>query len=173
MSVLSNTDPRELLALGTELIEREAVHLDEQDWDAWLALFTEDCEYWMPTWKSDGELTSSPRTELSHFYYASRAGLEDRISRIRSGHSPASTPAPRTTHILGNIRLLDSPGIGRFRLRSSWVSHVFFPRSHDNHAFHGRTEHELVQRDGIWLIVRKKIVLQNDYIPTMLDIYCV
>jgi 3-phenylpropionate/cinnamic acid dioxygenase small subunit len=30
-----------------------------------------------------------------------------------------------------------------------------------------------VLREGDWRIAKKKIVLQNDYIPTMLDIYCV
>jgi 3-phenylpropionate/cinnamic acid dioxygenase small subunit len=53
------------------------------------------------------------------------------------------------------------------------VSHVFFPRSGESHAFFGRSEHELVLREGDWCIARKKILLQNDYIPTMLDVYCV
>jgi len=30
-----------------------------------------------------------------------------------------------------------------------------------------------VLRDGNWLIARKKTILQNDYIPTMLDVYCI
>jgi 3-phenylpropionate/cinnamic acid dioxygenase small subunit len=173
MSLGGNLDPRELLAVGRDLLEREAVFLDERRWDEWLALFTPDCEYWMPAWKSDDTLTASPQSELSHFYYGSRAGLEDRIYRIRSNRSPASMPLPRTTHILGNVRLLDAPQPGALRLRSSWASHVFFPRSQESHAFFGHTEHDLTLRDEGWLIARKKIVLQNDYIPTMLDIYCV
>ena len=173
MSRLSNLDEPAFLAAGKELLEREAVYLDEQRWDEWLALYTPDCEYWMPTWKSDAELTSNPATELSHFYYASRAGLEDRIYRIRSNRSPASTPLPRTTHLLGNVTLLEPAAGDRLRLRSSFVCHVFFPRAKDSHAFFGATEHELVSRDGHWLVAKKRIVLQNDYIPTMLDFYCV
>jgi len=160
------------LAAGMELVHREARLLDEQRWDDWLALYTEDCEYWMPAWKADGTLTTDPRTELSHVYYSSRAGLEDRIVRIRSGKSAASTPMPRTAHILGSVLPLESIA-DRLRLDSTWVSHVFFPRSNDSHAFFGRTEHELVLRDGDWRIAKKKILLQNDYIPTMLDVYCV
>ena len=169
----SNLDERALLAAGAELLEREAVFLDERRWDEWLGLFTPDCEYWMPAWKSDDTLTANPAAELSHFYYASRAGLEDRIYRIRSNRSPASTPLPRTTHIVSNVRLLEAVAADRLRLRSSWVSHVFFPRSQESHAFFGRAEHELALRGESWLIARKTIVLQNDYIPTMLDIYCV
>jgi 3-phenylpropionate/cinnamic acid dioxygenase small subunit len=173
MSRLSNLDEPALLAAGKELLEREAVYLDEQRWDEWLALYTPDCEYWMPTWKSDAELTSNPATELSHFYYASRAGLEDRIYRIRSNRSPASTPLPRTTHLLGNVKLLEPAAGDRLRLRSSFVCHVFFPRAKDSHAFFGSTEHELVADGDKWLVAKKRIVLQNDYIPTMLDFYCV
>ncbi len=33
------------LATGIELVHREARYLDEQRWDDWLALYTEDCEY--------------------------------------------------------------------------------------------------------------------------------
>jgi len=142
------------LAAGIELVHREARLLDEQRWDDWLALYTD------------------PQAELSHIYYASRAGLEDRIVRIRSGKSAASTPLPRTAHILGSVLPLESPA-DRLRLDSTWVSHVFFPRSRESHAFFGRSEHELVLREGDWRIAKKKILLQNDYIPTMLDVYCV
>jgi 3-phenylpropionate/cinnamic acid dioxygenase small subunit len=160
------------LAAGVELVHREARYLDEQRWDEWLALFAEDCEYWMPAWKADGTLTTNPQAELSHIYYASRAGLEDRVVRIRSGKSAASTPMPRTAHILGSVLPLEAPA-DRLRLGSTWVSHVYFPRSSESHAFFGRTEHELALNGGDWRIARKKILLQNDYIPTMLDVYCV
>ena len=50
------------LAAGIELVHREAAYLDEQKWDDWLALYTEDCEYWMPAWRADGTLTADPRT---------------------------------------------------------------------------------------------------------------
>ncbi len=166
------TDQTQALAIGTELLEREAIFLDERRWDEWLALFAEDCHYWVPMWRADEKLTSDPQRELSHIFYGSRAGLEDRIVRIRSGRSVASTPLPRTTHILGNIRLRDAPDAKAIRLRSSWVTHVFFTSSNTDHAFHGYSEHDLVLRGGTWLIGRKKVVLQNDYIPTMLDMYC-
>ena len=163
----------ELLAAGMDVLQREVVYLDEQRWDEWLGMFVPDCEYWVPSWKNEETLTTNPQAELSHIYYASRAGLEDRIVRIRSRRSPASTPMPRTTHLIGNVLPLEAPQGERMKLRSSWVCHVFFPRQHDSHAFFGRSEHELVLRDGDWRIARKKILLQNDYIPTMLDIYCV
>ena len=166
-------EPQALLAAGSELLQREAVYLDERRWDDWLGLFTENCEYWIPAWRADETLTENPQAELSHIYYASRAGLEDRVVRIRSNRSPASTPLARTAHVVGNVMLLAAPAADRMRLRSTWVSHVFFVRARESHAFFGHSEHDLVLRDGRWLIARKKIVLQNDYIPTMIDFYCV
>jgi len=168
----SNLDPRALATEGADVLEHEAILLDERRWDEWLALYTPDCEFWMPAWKSDGTLTADPRTELSHFYYGSRAGLEDRIYRIRSNRSPASMPLPRTTHLVSGVRVLEAAS-GRLRLRASWACHVFFPRSEESHAFFGQYEHELAAAEGRWLIAKKRIVLQNDYIPTMLDIFCV
>jgi 3-phenylpropionate/cinnamic acid dioxygenase small subunit len=119
------------LAAGIELVHREARFLDEQRWDEWLALYLEDCEYWMPAWKADGTLTGNPKTELSHIYYASRAGLEDRVVRIRSGKSAASTPMPRTAHVVGSVLALESPD-DRLRLSSTWVCHVYSPRSRES-----------------------------------------
>jgi 3-phenylpropionate/cinnamic acid dioxygenase small subunit len=162
-----------LLASGIEVLEREAAYLDEQKWDEWLALYTEDCEFWMPAWKSDGTLTTDPRAELSHIYYADRRGLEDRVVRIRSGRSPASTPMPRTAHLLSSVLPMEPPAGNRLRLRSTWVCHVFFPRAGDSHAFFGRSEHGLIHDEGRWRIARKKIILQNENIPAMLDVYCV
>jgi 3-phenylpropionate/cinnamic acid dioxygenase small subunit len=173
LSSLSNLDPRELLASGTEVLQREALYLDERRWDDWLALYTPDCEYWMPAWKSEDELGQNPRTELSYFYYDNRTGLEDRVARVVSGRSAASSPMPRTTHMLSDIRLRQDPAAGRLALGASWVCQVYFPRLKESRAFFGRVEHDLVLRDENWLIARKKIVLQNDYIPTMLDFYCV
>ena len=35
------------------------------------------------------------------------------------------------------------------------------------------TGYYLIRKDGGWLIAKKKTILQNDYIPTMLDVYCI
>ncbi len=164
---------RELLEAGRELLAREAAYLDERRWDDWLALFTEDCEYWVPTWRSEEVLTSDPQAELSHIYYAGRAGLEDRIVRIRSGKSPASTPMPRTAHIVGNVLLTGREDDRTMRLRSTWVCHVFKVRTHECHAFFGHADWELRSREERWLIAKKKTVLANDVVPTMLDVYCI
>ena len=34
------------------LLAREAIYLDEKNWDAWLDLFAPDVEYFVPAWLS-------------------------------------------------------------------------------------------------------------------------
>ncbi|HVA13727.1 MAG TPA: aromatic-ring-hydroxylating dioxygenase subunit beta [Stellaceae bacterium] len=172
MSAITSAQHAALLAIGVELLGREACYLDERRWDEWLALYARDCEFWVPTWTAEGELTTSPQTELSLMYYAARGGLEDRIVRIRSGRSPAALPLPRTTHIVSNILLLEPQPPQRIRLRSSWVCHAFFPLLEASHTFFGRAEYELALREERWAIAKKKTILENDRIPMAIDVYC-
>jgi len=157
------------LSLATDVLHREATALDERRWDDWLALFFEDCEFWIPTWRSEMELISDPRREVSHMYYTSRGPLEDRVYRIGSGRSPASVPLPRTLHLLSNIAVANgSPD--RLIVRSSFVVHSFFQRNRQTGLLFGRYEHELRQRDR-WGILKKKIIIMNDHIDSALDFY--
>ena len=158
------------LALAADLLYREADCLDSQKWDEWLALYTDDCEFWMPAWKAEHELTNDPRRELSLVYYKVRAGLEDRVSRVRSGESIASIPMPRTHHAITNV-VLASETPDALELRSNWLVHQFRTKFGEVEVFFGRYEHRLVRHDASWLIARKKIVLLNDQMSTMLDFY--
>lgn len=171
-----NADPAADAAANTAaaaaLLALEGLLLDEQRWDEWLALYTEDAEFWMPAWKSADQPTEDPQRELSMIYYASRAGLEDRVQRIRSGKSVASTPLRRTAHMVGNV-VLAGEADGLLQVKSSFNVHVYDTRTKSQHVYFGRTTHVLARRAGGFAIRRKKIILINDCIPSMLDIYCV
>ena len=88
---------------------QEALHLDAQRWDEWLGLFTEDAVFWLPAWTDEHRLSTSPDHELSLIYCAARAGLEDRVWRVRSGLSVASKPLPRTSHAVTNCVVTPDP----------------------------------------------------------------
>ena len=60
------------------LLYREALCLDEQRWDDWLALYPEEIEFWVPAWKNERETTADPKTEISLIYLSSRTRLEER-----------------------------------------------------------------------------------------------
>ena len=161
---------KDLDAQATRLLVEEAAAIDERRWQDWLALYLEDCEYWAPCWKDDDTLCADPRSELSHVFYRSRGGLEDRVWRIGSGKSPASRPMPRTLHSIAGVRSWSS-GDARLEVRSNWTNHVFSLRDRAAEVFFGRYEHSLARSGGAWRIARKKIVLLNDQIPTYIDIY--
>jgi benzoate/toluate 1,2-dioxygenase subunit beta len=43
----------------------EARALDDKNWDAWLAFYAPDAEFWMPSWDDDDKLVTDPQTEVS------------------------------------------------------------------------------------------------------------
>ncbi|MEK7943285.1 aromatic-ring-hydroxylating dioxygenase subunit beta [Pigmentiphaga sp. YJ18] len=162
----------EVRADAQAVVFQEAAHLDAQRWDDWLALYAEDASFWLPAWTDEHRLSVSPDSELSLMYCAARAGLEDRVWRVRSGLSVASTPLPRTCHAVTGC-VATAAGEGRVRVESAWTCHVYNVKHRDQHTFFGRYEHLLRPEGDGWRIAAKKIVLMNDVIPTMLDFYCV
>lgn len=173
-AAIAGIEGADRLTIARDIIEREAILLDEQRWDEWIDLFTADCVYWLPAWGRDGKLGDDPARTLSLIYYDSRAGLEDRVVRIRSGQSPAGRPPLRTTHMLSNIRVehRDESDSDLIRARASFTNHAFFPRHEQSEVYFGYSQFALSRRDGVWKIAAKKIILQNDYIATYLDVCC-
>lgn len=155
-----------------ELAYREAQLLDRSDWDAWLQLYLEDAVFWVPAWRDELTPTSDPDRELSLIYYQGRRNLEDRIWRIQSRQSVASQPLPRTVHSVTNV-LVEQAGDDWGSVSAAFVVHRFDVRSEQAHAFFGRYEYRLERRDQAWRIARKKVLLLNDTIPTVLDVYSV
>lgn len=152
-----------------DLVLREARYLDDKQWDDWLTCYTRDAEYWMPSWDDDNALTTNPKTEISLIYYGCRDGLEDRVFRIKTERSSASMPEPRTLHTISNIEILD-PGQEACEIRYNWVTHSYRYKTVD--TYFGVSHCGLVRdTDGILKFNRKKIVLKNDYIHHVVDIY--
>jgi len=164
---------REAFESAKETVYREGMLLDEQRFGEWVELYVPDCVFWLPMWSEEGVLTPDTDTALSYIFYESRRGLEDRVLRFTSRKSPASMPLPRTSHVYSNLLALEPPQPGAVRLRAAWNTHVLFQRSGEQHVFFGWAEYTLVARGWDWKIERKKVVLQNDVIPTMLDVYCI
>jgi 3-phenylpropionate/cinnamic acid dioxygenase small subunit len=162
------------------LIHAEALCLDEHRWADWLALYTDDAVYWIPSWKDDHSITEDPGTEVSFMYAAGRRRLEERVKRASGTKSVASMPLPRTLHCVSNVIVdkaaaLDSKGHGapQWRVRSNCVTHIYDLRNDGLKAMACRYEHLLVGEGDALRIARKKIVLINDNVPTVLDFYCV
>ena len=87
----------------SSFLYREARLLDDREWDEWLECYAPRAEYWMPAWDDDDQLIEDPQSQVSLIYYPNRAGLEDRVFRIKTERSSASMTEPRTCHFISNI----------------------------------------------------------------------
>jgi len=166
----TSATPSGALCEATALLYREAEYLDARRWEEWLALYLPNCEFWAPAWIDDHALCTDPRTQLSLIYYDSRDGLAVRVERIRSGTSVASNLTPRTLHAITNARLIhETPG--ERRVHSNFSVDVYDLRRHESSRLFGHYEHELFNRGDGWKIARKKIVVLNDLLPPVVDVY--
>lgn len=169
------------IALNAEVAEflyREALYLDEQRWEDWLGLYAEDAVFWVPSYTMRGELVTDPELSVNLIYIDSRAGLEDRIFRLETGDSLASTPVPRTCHMIGNVLAEAGGGDGgvggddtvaataTFQV-SSWA----FKRGTESRC--GRYEYTLCRQRGDFRIARKKVVTIDEVVDGWFDVFSI
>jgi benzoate/toluate 1,2-dioxygenase beta subunit len=147
---------------------REARLLDDRQWDEWIKLYSPDASFWMPAWDDDDRLVEDPQQHISLIYYPNREGLEDRVFRIKTERSGASTPEPRTSHNISNVEIVGKRD-GELDLRFNWqtLSH----RYKKTDSFFGTAFYTLDTRGDEPQILAKKVVLKSDYIHQVIDIY--
>jgi benzoate/toluate 1,2-dioxygenase beta subunit len=149
-------------------VYQEARRLDDKQWDEWLQLYDENVQFWMPSWDDEDNLTTNHETEISLIYYPNRNGLEDRVFRIRTERSSATLPDTRTNHVISNIEILEENET-EVQLRFNWNTFSF--RYHTLDQFFGVSFYTLKKTTDSYLISNKKVILKNDYIRQVLDIY--
>ena len=148
---------------------REARLLDDKQWDEWLQLYAPDAQFWMPSWDDNDELVTDPQRDISLIYYPNRGGLEDRVFRIKTERSGAtSLPEPRTSHNLSGIEVLEQ-GEGTVKVRFNW--HTLSYRYKTVDTYFGTSYYTLDTSGAQPLVKDKRVVLKNDYIHHVIDIY--
>lgn len=167
-----NPAPRQATTFGIEAIRaflyREARLLDDRQWRDWLACYAPDASYWMPAWDDDDRITEDPQSEISLMYYPDREGLEDRVFRIETERSGASTPEPRTNHAVTNVEVMADRGE---EVEVCYNFHTLSQRYNATDQFFGTTFVTLRRQGERMVIAAKKIVLKNDYIRQVIDVY--
>ena len=158
----------DLLERSTQLIYREAALLDQRKWQEWLELYLPDAVFWIPAWDDETTVTDDPKTEISLMYYDGRSGLEDRVWRIQSGMAAATRPTARTCHLVTGVHI-DAVDGDDVRVASSFCVHAF--RQKKTLTFYGSYEHVLRATGPDLKIAKKKILVLNDVIPGVLDVY--
>ena len=140
----------------------------DKRWADWLAFYADDVDYYMPSWDDDDTLTSNPHNEVSLIYYPSKQGLEDRVFRIKTERSSASIPDTRTSHNINNIEVVEQ-GEGFVKVRFNWHTMSFRYKVTDH--FFGTSFYTLDTSGENPLIKAKKVVLKNDYVRQVIDVY--
>lgn len=173
MSIILKKPQAEQATLSVEEVQqflyREARFLDDKEWESWLELYAPDAEFWMPSWDDDDQLVTDPQTQISLIWYGNKGGLEDRVFRIRTERSSAtSMPDPRTSHNIGNVEIL-AQGDGVCELRFNWVTFSYRYKTVD--TYFGTSFYTLDTTAAQPLIKRKKVILKTDCIHHVVDIY--
>ena len=152
-----------------QFLYREARYLDDREFDKWLACYAPDCEFWMPAWDDDDTLVTDPEREISLIYYNNRGGLEDRVFRIKTDRSSAtSLPEPRTSHNISNVEIVRQDG-DLVEVRFNWLTMYYRYQNID--PYFGTAFYTLDVSGPEPLIKKKRIILKNDYIHHVVDIY--
>ncbi|MGH8246653.1 MAG: aromatic-ring-hydroxylating dioxygenase subunit beta [Gammaproteobacteria bacterium] len=138
-----------------EFIYREARLLDEQRWEEWIALFTENGEYWVPAAPDQPD----PRNHVSLIY---ETGLlrAVRIKRYRHPNAISLQPRPRSMHLVSNV-LLDSidAASGDCVVKSRFVMLQYRREKQD--VFGGSYTHHLKAAEDGYRIAMKRVDLIN------------
>jgi benzoate/toluate 1,2-dioxygenase beta subunit len=151
-----------------QFLYRKAALCDAQDWDAYLDLFDEDSEFHVPQWDAEHEYTTDPKRGMSLIYYSNRTGLEDRVFRIKTERSSATMPDTRTSHNISNVELERQEG-SLVTVRFNW--HTLSHRYKTNYSHFGMARYVIDFGGERPQIRNKYVVLKNDYIHQVIDVY--
>jgi ethylbenzene dioxygenase subunit beta len=136
-----------------QFLLHEARLLDEGKFDDWLALFTPDGWYWVPS--EPGQ--DNPHDTVS-LIYDDRRLLETRVRRLASPRIYSQEPRSRTSRMVGNVSI-EEIGNKACTVRSKFVMVEY--RREAQRLFAGTALHRLVQQDGGIRIASKRVDLIN------------
>jgi 3-phenylpropionate/cinnamic acid dioxygenase small subunit len=136
-------------------IYREARLLDEQRYDEWLDLFTEDGRYWMPLehGQTDRRLTASLMDEDLLL-------LRIRVERLKGIRTYSQKPPSRCHHLLQQPQLdIFDPDTGKFRV---WTPiHYVEARQGRQDFYAAWVTHDLITADDELRMQMKRVDLIN------------
>jgi 3-phenylpropionate/cinnamic acid dioxygenase small subunit len=143
----------------------EAELLDERRYEEWLALFTDDAQYFMPMRRNVPH--DEPEREFTregldvNWFDEGKDTLTRRVKQILTGIHWAEEPPSRICHMISNIQLDASPpGADEITVKSRFL--VYRNRVETETDFLvGKREDRLRRVRGGWRIARRKIVLDQ------------
>jgi len=152
-----------------QFLYQEAFLLDERRFEEWLALFTDDARYWMPTRRTVAKAVVNASTEVEEelvpegqlgWFDDSKLTLLARVMRLRGGIAWAEDPPSRTRRLISNVHVEPADGEGEYRVRSYFLLHRTRHQM-QREQFIG-CRNDVLRREGDALrIARREIVLDE------------
>lgn len=139
-----------------QLLFKEMRFLDERRYEDWIALYTQDATYWIPSWDSELETVDNISTDLSYLFLK-RSDLEDYVVRVRSGEAHVLEPAPRVSRIVTNVLISDTE---ENTVYCKWILHLFRRGFQD--WFSGDARYSLRWENGQLKVAAKKSTVINN-----------
>jgi benzoate/toluate 1,2-dioxygenase beta subunit len=150
--------PRASKPLDVQACEQFLLHearlLDECRFDEWLALFTPDASYWVPS-----EPDQKSPLDMVSLIYDDRRLLETRVRRLASPRIYSQEPRSRTSRVVTNVTIEDTTDPVATLVRSKFVLIEF--RRNEQRLFGGTSFHRLKTVDGDIKIAWKRVDLVN------------
>ena len=132
----------------------EARLLDNRDWAAWDALFTDDGMYWVP-------LAHGQEDPLNHasLFYEDAMMRDVRRRRLEQRHAWSQQPVTRSARIVGNV--FPSVADDGILLVHSTFQMTEWRKGREQRQLAGHYTHTLVEDGPSWRIRLKRVDLIN------------
>jgi 3-phenylpropionate/cinnamic acid dioxygenase small subunit len=141
-----------------EFLFREARLADENDYDAWEDLWTDDAIYWVPA----GDDALDP-TKVVSVIYDNRSRIATRLKQVRTGKRYAQTPVSDLRRLISNIEITGTQrsleGLVDTEVQANFL--LMESRTRGVELWAGRTTYRLRRVEGQIRLVYKKVVLVN------------
>jgi 3-phenylpropionate/cinnamic acid dioxygenase small subunit len=150
-----------------DLYYAEADLLDAREYEAWLALLTEDIVYWMPMRKNvawEERARDTTAEDDVAWIHDDKETLTKRVQQLLTGIHWAEEPLSRVSHLVTNIRIADSVAMLDEGAEMRVTSRFFVYRNRletETDVLVGRREDRLRRVQGALRVARRKIVLEQ------------
>ena len=147
----------------TQITQQDLIHfvyneanlLDEQRFEEWLDLYTEDAYYWMP-------LVHGQTDPILHasLLYEDKLLLQVRIERLAGQRTFSQQPKSRCHHLLQMPQVIDfDPNASEHMVRTAF--HYTETRADQQTIYAGWATHHLINENGQLRIRLKRVDLLN------------
>ena len=145
------------LARAAQFLYAQSEMLDQQQWQAYIDLFTDDGVYWMPVLPEQTEWEGSPS-----IFAEDKLMMAVRMGRITHPNAWSQSPMWATNHVIGNISI-ESETANEVVLRSRF--HMMELRRDNVRHFGGAYRHTLVKAGKGFKIKLQRVDLFNGQAP--------